>query len=229
MESSSSEDEYRPNARVEINDKKKQRKRRKKGTGDIPCTICGKLYVSKSSLHGHMRSHNNNYSFRCRFCDKGFLGRVQLKIHENSRLQGHEMGSTKPRFRARSPPSLVVIVPPVFPPVKFSAKKKNSKDQKARKKINEKERGIGNGKEKTVCCESEGCDKLFATEKGMNIHKRIVHGGKKSFHCSRQGCSKVFQSPGLVRWHLREAHPGEESTSPFSLFFFSPQNKTVLF
>ena len=48
----------------------------------FPCTICGKLFSSKSVVGRHVRIHTGEKPYKCEICGKRFNQRSSMKSHQ---------------------------------------------------------------------------------------------------------------------------------------------------
>lgn len=52
------------------------------GNGTLMCQICSKLFSAESSLKRHLKLHSGEKNFKCKSCEKAFLGVQDLRQHE---------------------------------------------------------------------------------------------------------------------------------------------------
>ena len=89
--------------------------RRHNGIRPHQCEHCGKKFVQRSALIGHIRTHTGEKPYRCLKCDRNFGHRKQLKTHK---CRGNpvidicfkEKRKKLSKVRTSSPQSLTPIV-----------------------------------------------------------------------------------------------------------------------
>jgi len=63
---------------------KPPRKVRPQTPVDFPCEFCGKVFVNRTRLSSHMKSHTREKPYKCPECDKVFPYQASLQFHINA-------------------------------------------------------------------------------------------------------------------------------------------------
>ena len=158
----------------ELNDHKLQHLK------SFQCTMCNKVYSSKSSLRVHYNTHSNAEKFQCSICKKSFLRRSSLYNHMKSHV------NAAPRFKCSACDE------------KFESAAHLSAHEVRRSDRN------GFSYHELQCCV---CGAILSTTAGLKLHITKMHTEalqlqkQKSFSC--QICRKKYTSLSYLRQHLK--------------------------
>lgn len=164
-------------------------------TGCIQCDICGKYFMAKNKLQGHLASHSYRPNLPCEFCPKLFNTKEVLKkhlrqVHGEKKLECNDCGQ---RFTIKS-----YLVEHIFSKhlIKVSCsiclRQFNSGTDLERHKSK------GSCTEKCIC---KICGKFT---RSLTQHLTAVHAKIKSYFCDHCD-SKFYYQASMVR-HLKLSH-----------------------
>jgi len=184
--------------------------------GGYPCKICGKRFVSISSIRSHMVRHTGERKFICQKCSKDFFSSSALKIH----LRKH----------ATDRPFNCEICQSAFKTTgTLNCHRRLVHDGKRRQRIVRSHQCkqcpkafyrnaelvrhmISHIPEKKIMCEV--CAKMFKDNDACLRHMRVVHIKEEdeiSYQCHE--CYRVFKILPNLRMHLRH-HFGKNYSKP---------------
>ncbi|GAB0092430.1 zinc finger protein 2 [Sergentomyia squamirostris] len=135
-----------------------------------PCEICQKKFVCKTYLKVHQRIHLNDRPFGCEICEKKFLTKTDLKTH----LQTHT--KEKKHF------------------CEICGKNFARKDTLTIHKRSH------SGVRPYKCYY---CDDAFTQLSVRNVHMKHKHTGERNFACPEKNCSKKFVARSTMMTHLK--------------------------
>ena len=192
--------------------KKSAEQRRLAATGERKwiCTICGKGFITKSSLERHGLVHTKVKAFACSVegCDKKYTDGSQLAHHKKSVHEGvyHECEECGKRFRKKSHMT-----------VHFKTVHNNERDYKCPTcgiKFGQRPnltRHIKTVHDNIKSYECEHCGKSFGDAGNRKRHIEALHLGIRYSCTWRGGCGFTTGQKGQLPFHVRQVHTKEWS------------------
>ena len=160
------------------------------------CTSCDKVYMSKSALSNHMKTHNNEKPYKCTICNAGFTQKGSLNTHMANMHGSTHAGQKVTQIKDQSTKSMTNSKTSQYTnesrqpkwkksdvvsanDVPSSTKKAKVQDQMATKKLKEnkpKDTGkkskqqVPQKQDKTEKLQCKICQKQFRKNKTLKIH-----------------------------------------------------------
>lgn len=172
----------------------------KLNNGQIKCPYnCGRNLVRFGNVLRHISSvhkigRKRTYpggEFKCELenCDKTFPTAARLRLHK---IRTHNLENTRCTLCRKDFDTKPMLIAHLL-----SA------------------HGVRYGEENTFHCDVEGCERSFATEKGLEAHKSLTHKQYPSvangyMRCNEKNCNHRFKTvQGLMR-HMEKKHWNKE-------------------
>ncbi|XP_066213983.1 zinc finger protein 449-like [Saccopteryx leptura] len=165
------------------------------------CIQCGKCFVSKKVLKGHLRIHSGELPHECLECGKRFLRKSNLQRHlrVHSREAPYKCSACEKRFtrasqlmehQETSSPQGVYTCPDCRS--QFCVRKYFMQHQKSHTTV------------KPHKCHS--CGKRFSQKRDLHVH-HMAHTAERPFVCEQ--CGKSYRQKSSLAFHLRNHPRGE--------------------
>ncbi|KAG7170844.1 Zinc finger protein 431-like [Homarus americanus] len=161
--------------------------------GTHNCTLCGKVFQSRTLLAGHIESHGlSSETPKCDMCEKSFLTTDSLIKHKKLHKGKKKNGKRKPGCQAFD-----------ITHIKQFKCRQCSKVFTTKSKAEDHER-THTGEKPFEC---DICGTCFRQKSNLSSHKRVTHLQERRYKCEL--CDKAFKWKRLLNGHIMSIHTGE--------------------
>lgn len=169
---------------------------------NLVCVDCFLMFPTQKELEIHQTEvHDINFSYRCRFCQLGFLTVTTLLTHVQKEHSGSPaFHCANCNFSAYSKYAIRVHVALHIKKPLYHCKTCDKAFKSAITLSNHEET---HGSVKSFQCPK--CFRMYKTSKALAAHK-AVHNPSQRFECPV--CAKIFSFGHNLRQHSRIVHPG---------------------
>uniref|UniRef100_A0A336M1L2 CSON007779 protein n=1 Tax=Culicoides sonorensis TaxID=179676 RepID=A0A336M1L2_CULSO len=166
---------------------------------DYICSMCNQGFKHRGTLVAHLRNHTLERPFTCHICNSGFKQKSHLNKHLLIHIgeKPYVCNICQKRFTASSSLKSHEKIHTGEKPYEceICKKKFSRKDLRAHYSTH-------TGQKDFVCNEN-GCDKAYATQSLLNMHRKIKHSDSNPFVCTIEGCGKKFSSDINLKKHVK--------------------------
>lgn len=162
------------------------------------CTVCNQAFKHRTSLVTHLRTHSLERPFLCEICNMAFKQKNHLETHliQHTGQKPYVCKICHKRFTASSSLKAHERTHTGQKPFQCEICKKqfSRKDLRAHYATHTGQKDFN--------CTEEGCDKAYATQSLLNMHRKMKHSDANPFVCTHKGCEKRFLSNINLKKHL---------------------------
>ncbi|XP_035793396.1 zinc finger protein OZF-like [Anopheles albimanus] len=181
--------------------------------GNYLCTVCGRSFLTKSTLDNHEKVHNPHPDeFRCTVCEKRFSSKGNLHNHTVRFHTGTAAGTRQ----QQAPPCVCAVCGESFKTPNYletharrhtGEKPFQCKDcgkRFAHSSAHQRHRQVHDTARPTFCCER--CGKTFTSQSGLVIHEKSHSTDVATVRVVCDVCGKTFLDARYMRKHRKLQH-----------------------
>lgn len=186
------------------------------------CSVCNQAFKHRNTLVGHVRTHTSDRPFLCEICNVAFKQKSHLSTHliQHTGKKPYSCKICEKRFTASN--SLKVHE-------RTHTGQKPYQCEICKKQFSRKDLRVHYAThtgQKDFICTEDGCDKSYATQSLLNMHRKMKHSDANPFVCTYAGCDKRFLSDINLKKHLK-AHERKKQNQKIEGVISGNQDSTM--